>query len=257
MKHDAKVNVQPENTAKQQVRKHPVKSQEIASPDLANLTQTGLQHLPADDVVRWSEMVGNREVTRLMTQRQDEEEDETIPGPRMKSPRENAGQLRSGAGLEVSPDQRGLELETGNIGDAFNLDGQGCYGWDRTMSADDVANVVNALLGNQSSDNPGKNIYIFSGHHGTERGNLVGPVPEFFAEDQATATNAMSNNPGTQIEVIDDPSTYPSKASMVPAFNSTGVIRILAWCFSKRSYDNQGNLKANWWPEPDHINLQP
>jgi hypothetical protein len=188
------------------------------------------------------------------TQRQEEDEEEVV-GPRMRPQRDDAAQRQGGAERSSSPVQRGSRVAglASTIGDAFNVDGQGCYGWDRPMSASDVEDVVNDLLTTQSTFTENKRIVIFSGHHGAESGNLVGPVPEFYAEDQATAANAMSTYPGSQIEVIDDPSAYPTKASMSPAFNSTAYIRILAWCFSKRSYNNQATLKANWWPEPDHI----
>jgi hypothetical protein len=259
MKHDAKVHVQTETTEKQQGHKPATQSKETATPDLANLTNTDLQHLTPAAVARLSELIGNRAVARLMAQRQEEEEEEIegprtqrqedeeeeVVGPRMKQRREGAASRQGGSRVA------GL---ASTIGDAFNVDGQGCYGWDRPMSATDVEDVVNDLLTTQSTFTENKRIVIFSGHHGAASGNLVGPVPSFYAEDQATATNAMSTYPGSQIEVIDDPSSYPTKAAMSPAFNSTAYIRILAWCYSKRSYNNQATLKANWWPEPDHIN---
>ncbi len=268
MKQGAKVHVQPERNEKQQGHKSPNKSQETEIPNLANLTQTGLQHMAPDAMVRLSEMVGNREVARLMAQRQEEDEEqfegprtqrqgddeEQFEGPRTKLLREGAVQQRGGTGLRSSPDQRALVLEGGNIGDAFNVDGKGCYGWDRPMDAGDVANVVNTLLGNQSSETTALNIYIFSGTHGTSKGNLVNTgAAGFVGEDQATATSAMANSPSSQIEVIDVPNTYTTKSSLSPAFTSTAYIRILAWCYSKRSYNNQAGLKSNWWPAPDHI----
>jgi hypothetical protein len=293
MKHDTKVHVRPESSEKQPGHKLPVQSQETAAPSLASLTQSGLQHLSPADFARLSRTYGNRVVERLLAQRgipdpdvrqeeeeevipgprnRQEEEEETIPGPRnrrqevpeeeevqtttqVKRLREDSTQRRGSDERMSSPGQRGSRVAglAATIGDASNLDGQGCYGWDRPMSASDVEDVVNDLLTSQSIFTENQKIVIFSGHHGTETGNLVGPVPEFYAEDQATAANAMSTYPGSQVEVIDDPSAYPTKAAMSPAFNTTSVIRILAWCFSKRSYGKQATLKANWWPEPDHI----
>jgi hypothetical protein len=277
MKHDAKVNVRPESTEKQQGHKPPIQSQETVTSNLANLTQTGLQHLSPADLVRLRGTIGNRAVARLMAQRQisypdvsregeeDEdfegprirregEEDEDIEGPREKLLREDAVQSRGGVDLRSSPGLRGSRVSgLASVGDASNVDGQGMYGWDRPMSATDVANVVNDLVTNQSSLIQGKTIYIFSGTHGTSTGNLVNTgAAGFVGEDQATANTVMAANPGTQIEVIDVPNTYTTKAALTPVFTSTAYVRILAWCYSNRSYNNSATLKANFWPAPDH-----
>jgi hypothetical protein len=289
MRHNVKLQTQSEETEKQPGHKPLVQSHEPETANLANLTQTGIQHLSPAAVVRLSRKIGNRAMAHLMAQRHisypevqrdaeevespriqrdegdddqggNDDQEESVPGPRTKALRGAVVQERGATGLRSSLGQRGTRVSglAASIGDAVNLDGEGCYGWDRAIVAADVSAVVDGVLKNQSSaSTTGPRIVIFSGHHGSEKGNLVGPVPQFLAEDQATAAAATSNNPGSQIEVIDDPSTYSTKASMLPAFTSTGYIRILAWCFSKRSYNNQATLKANWWPEPDHINAKP
>ncbi len=253
MKHDAKIHARPENTEKQQAHKPPIQTQENTIPDVENLTQTGFQHLSPAELVRLNGMVGNRTVARLMAQRQEEDEGE-FEGPRTKPSREDAEQRRDATEQNPSPAQRALVLESSGIGDAINVDGQGCYAWDRPMAAEDVEAVVSALLSNQSDPNQQTRIYIFSGTHGTDTGHLVNTgAAGFVGEDQTTANDAMANNPGAQIEVIDVPNSYPTKASLTPAFTSTSYIRILAWCYSNRSYNNSAGLKSNWWPEPDNI----
>jgi hypothetical protein len=72
-------------------------------------------------------------------------------------------------------------------------------------------------------------------------------------EDQATANSVMAASPGTQIEVIDVPSTYAARASATATFSMNEYVRILAWCYSRQSYNNSATLKSNWWPAPDRI----
>ena len=275
MKHDTKVHVQPQSNKKHQGHQHPIQSKETATNDLANLTKTESQQLQQDDVVRLSGMVGNREVARLMAQRQEDEEDEeaevqrsrrqeeeedeeTFEGPRTKLLREDTVQQRGGAGLRSSPGQRALRVDgLASVGDATNVDGQGLYGWNRPMSAADVRSLVTNLVSSQSSAISGNTIFIFSGTHGTRRGNLVNTgAAGFVGEDQATANSVMGNPTtpaGTQIEVIDVPGTYTTKPPLTSMFGMTNYIRILAWCYSTRSYNNSANIKSNWWKAPDHI----
>jgi len=271
MGHDAKIHVQPEHTEKQKARRFPIQSQKAGTPNLTNLTQTELQHLSPADVVRLSGIIGNRAVARLMAQRQEDDELEypgprsqregedglDYPGPRMKPLRENVAQQRGGSERNSSTAQRASPSSsaTGKIGDAVDLDGQAMYGWDRTITAADVARVVNGVIPTMSSEEEMPRIVIFSGTHGNEVGNLVNDAVSrgFVAEDQATANAANAADPQVQAEVIDVVNSYPTKADLTANYGRTNYIRILAWCFSKRSYGLRNRVKSNWWAAPDNL----
>ena len=128
MKHHAKTDVQAEQDEKLKGHKPPIQSQKTATPDLANLSQTGLQGMSRDDILTLQRTIGNRAVARLMAQRGGEageviddprihregDEDELVypgprsqnkredvleyPGPRTKQLRENGAQQRGGSG---------------------------------------------------------------------------------------------------------------------------------------------------------------
>ena len=261
MTHNAKIHAQLEHDEKLKGQKPPIQSQKTATPNLANLTQNGIQNLSRDDILALQQTIGNRAVARLMAQRErvgeeviegpriqrEGEEEEEIPGPRMKPLREDAVQQRGG--------DRGVKMGNtrvaglNDIGDAYNVDGEGMYGWDRPMSASDVANVVTNLIPNTSSVDQEETprIIIFSGTHGTSTGNLVNTgAGSFVGEDQATANQAMADSPGVQVEVI-DVNNY-SKADLLSVYGMTDYIRILAWCYSKRSHALGDAITANWWP---------
>jgi hypothetical protein len=192
-------------------------------------------------------------------QREGEEEGEqVIPGARMKPLRENGAQQRGGSELSSSPAQRASPSSsaTGEIGDATDLDGGGLYGWDRVTYASDMATVVNGVIPTMSSEEEMPGIVIFSGTHGTDPGgHLLNDAVSrgFVAEDQATANAVNAANPGVQVEVIDVVNTYGTKAELTAIYGMTDYIRILGWCFSKRSYDLGDKLKSNWWPAPDNL----
>ena len=82
MEHNVKSHVQPEYIEKQKKHKSPVQSQKTATPDPANLTRNDLRHMSPADIVRLSGIIGNRAVARLMTQRQEEEEELIQASPR-------------------------------------------------------------------------------------------------------------------------------------------------------------------------------
>ena len=269
MTRDAKIHVQPERNEKLIGQKPPIQSQKIATPNLANLTQNGIQKLSRDDILALQQTIGNRAVARLMAQRErvgeeviegpriqrEGEEEEEIPGPRMKPLREDAVQHRGGTELRSSPDQRGLVLVGANSG-LFDLDGEGLYGWDGPIGASDVADVVTNLIPDQSEediDEP-ERIVIYSGTHGIETGNLYNApdAGSFVGEDQATANSVMADNPGVEIEVV-DVNSYTSKDELTSVYGMTNYIRILAWCYSIRSYHLGDAIKSNWWPEPDAV----
>ena len=209
--------------------------------------------------------------TSSQVQRQEEEELE-YPGPRSKYEREdvldypgsrtaplreNMAQERRGSGLSLSTAQRAAphSSATGGIGDAVNLDGEAMYGWDRTITASDVETVVNGVVPTVSSDEEMPRIVIYSGTHGNEAGHLVNDATSrgFVAEDQATASAASSADPQVQAEVIDVVTGYPAKSDLTANYGRTNYIRILAWCFSKRSYDLSNGIKSNWWQAPDNL----
>jgi len=75
MKHDAKIHVQPERDEKLKGQKPPIQSQKTATPNLANLTQNGIQNLSRDDILALQQTIGNRAVARLMAQRPEPEEE--------------------------------------------------------------------------------------------------------------------------------------------------------------------------------------
>lgn len=271
MKHP-KIHVQPESTEKQKGHKSPIHSQKTATPNLANLTQTGLQHLSPADVISLSGIIGNRAVARLMAQRQGEEDELDYPGPRsrrqgegvleypgprMKPLRENGAQQRGGAELSSSPAQRASPSSsaTGDIGDATDLDGEALYGWDRSITDADVARVVNGVIPTMSTEEEFPRIVIFSGTHGNENGDLINDATSrgFVAEDQATADAVMAANPGVEVEVIDVVTSYGTKADLTSVYGMTDYIRILGWCYSARSYWLGDTIRSNWWPAPDNL----
>ena len=186
MKHP-KTQVQPESTEKQKGHKPPIQSQKTTTPNLTDLSQTGLQHLSPADILALQRTIGNRAVARLMAQRErgeeleypgprsqregeEEEEDEQTypgprskragedvleyPGPRMKSLRENGVQQRGVTGLSSSPAQRASPASSasGEIGDAIDVDGQAMYGWTRSIDWSDVETVVNGVIPTMSEE---------------------------------------------------------------------------------------------------------
>ena len=124
------------------------------------------------------------------------------------------------------------------------------------MSASDVDSVVRDLVTTQADAVKGNNIVIYSGTHGTSTGNLVNTgAGAFVGEDQATA-NAVTADPGapegTSISVVDVNTL--SKDQLVNIMdNTTDHVRILAWCYSARSWVNSTSIKSNWWPAPDNL----
>ena len=145
--------------------------------------------------------LGNRAVARIMAQRDGVDQLE-YPGPRT----ENGVKQRGGSELSSSPTQRAAPSSsaTGNIGDATDLDGESMYGWDRTITANDVATVVNGVIPTMSSEEEMPRIVIFSGTHGNTAGHLINDATSrgFVAEDQATANAVTAANPGVQVELI-------------------------------------------------------
>ena len=75
MERNARIHVQPEHIKKQKEHKSPIHSRQTTTPNLANLTREDLRNLSRDDVVRLGGIIGNRAVSRLMAQRQEEEEE--------------------------------------------------------------------------------------------------------------------------------------------------------------------------------------
>lgn len=253
MKKGAKTHAQSERAEKQKGHQPKNQSQVTASYDLSNLAQTGSQQLSPDNVLALQQTIGNRAVERLLEHRPDEDE-LAFPGPRTISLREYGGRQRGGSDLRSSTSQRGFKL-VGDFGDAVDLDGDGLYGWDREIGASDVATVVNALIAGQSSDESKETerVFIYSGTHGTETGNLVDiGASGFIGEDQATAEKANKNGKGLKFEVV-DVHAYGSREALARVFGNKNYKRILGWCFSKRSYKNRKTLKSNWWPEPDKL----
>lgn len=189
---------------------------------------------------------------------QRQEDEEVIPGARMKPTRENIARQRGSSERSASSTHRASPSSsaTGNIGDAVDLDGQGLYGWNRVTYDTDIATVVNGIIPTQSSEEEMPRIVIFSGTHGTDPGgHLLNDEDsrEFVGEDQATANAVMAANPGVEVEVIDVVNTFGSKGELTSVYGMTDYIRILGWCFSQRSYGLGSSIKSNWWPEPDNL----
>ena len=195
-------------------------------------------------------------ISSPQVQRQDEDELD-YPGPRMAPLREKVAQERGSSERSFSPAQRASPSSsaTGNIGDAIDLDGQALYGWNRAINAADVETVVNGVVPTMTSDEEMPRIVMFSGTHGNEAGHLVNDAISrgFVDEDQATANAANAADPQVQAEVIDVVNSYPTKADLTANYGRTNYIRILAWCFSKQSYDLGNGIKSNWWAAPDNL----
>lgn len=257
MNHNARIHAQLENAEKQQAHKSPTQSKETATPNLANLNRTGLNRMTPAEVLRLNRMVGNRAVARMMGQRQEDDEELDYPGPRSKTLREDAVQQRGGAELRSSEAQRATPSSsaTGDIGDAVDVDGEAMYGWDRTITASDVAKVVNGVIPTMSSEEEFPRIVIFSGTHGDENGDLVNDATSrgFVGEDQATADAVMAANPGVEVEVVDVVNSYTTKEQLTSVYGMKDYIRVLGWCYSKRSYGLGDTIRSNWWPAPDNL----
>ena len=208
--------------------------------------------------VQRQEFPEEEEELQMETSRVRQEDEEIIPGARMKPLRENVIQQRGGSERSNSSIQRASPSSsaTGNIGDATDLDGQGLYGWNRITYDTDIATVVNGVIPTESSEEEMPRIVIFSGTHGTDPGgHLLNDEDsrEFVGEDQATASSVMAANPGVQVEVIDVVNSYRTKGELTSIYGMTDYIRILGWCFSQRSYGLGSSIKSNWWPEPDNL----
>jgi hypothetical protein len=224
---------------------------------------------PKRDVQRQEE---EEEVLMKPNRQRQEEEELEYPGPRSKYAREDVldypgsrmaplrtitTQERSGSELSYSTAQRAAphSSATGSIGDAVNLDGEALYGWDRTITGRDVETVVNGVVPTMSSEEPMPRIIIYSGTHGNTVGHLINDARSrgFVAEDQATASAASAADPQVEAEVIDVVTGYPAKSDLTANYGRTNYIRILAWCYSKRSYELSDGIKSNWWQAPDRL----
>ena len=181
------------------------------------------------------------------------------PGPRTRTSQENGGQQRGSSERSSAPGQRAAPSmsATGELGDAIDLDGEALYGWNRTITADDVATVVNGVVPTMSSEEETEfpRIVIFSGTHGNTAGHLVNDATSrgFVGEDQATANAVMAANPGVRVEVIDVVTSYTEKEDVTSIYGMDDYIRILGWCYSSRSYGLGDNIKSNWWADPDSL----
>lgn len=269
MSYHANIHVQPE-CEKQKENAPQVQSQKTSNHGLNNFTNADLQYVPPADILTLQRTIGNRTVAGLMQQREEEnvqkysgswmhreDEDELqYPGPRSTMV-ENNIQTRGVSGPSSSPAHRASPSSsaTGHIGDATDLDGEALYGWDRPISGTDVATVVNGVIPTISSEEEMPRIVIFSGTHGNAHGNLINDATSrgFVAEDQATANTVNAANPGIEVEVIDVVESYREKSDLTAVYGMKNYIRILGWCYSKRSYGLGDSIKSNWWPAPDNI----
>jgi hypothetical protein len=313
MNSGAKIHAKGERDEKRKRTIADRRAEKDAAAELASIDQTGREDLTPADVVRLQGAIGNRAVSRLLAEREQERDgseggdgrgltradvarmqatlgnravaslmaraapeeeempedvdlgdtrhireadaDADYPGPRQQQ--RNNGQQRDDADDRASEAERAMPSSsaTGDIGDAFNLDGQGLYGWDRSIRARDVAKVVNGIIPTQSSEEEMPRIVIFSGTHGTTDGDLVNNNVSrgFVGEDQATAAATMAANPDVQVEVIDVVNSYRTMPELLAVYGMTDYIRILAWCYSKRSYELGDLICSNWWPEPDNL----
>ena len=286
MKYNTKVPAQLERIEKQNEHHSLMPQSHVAAPDaanlppgevqrlLANFNPGGLQRMTPTDMIRLSSLVGNQAVARMLdrsgssqstVQRDDPEEDllqrrqdrrdegdeeDLFGGSRIQGQREDT--VMEDAGARSASADRAPVLDS--VSDSINVDGQGLFTWNREMYASDVANVLNDITTNQSEVVAQEPILIFSGTHGNEAGNLVSTgAAGFVGEDQATANDVMNNAPESFITVFDVPNDFGTKADLTSIFGMTDYIRILAWCYSNRSYNNSDTLKANFWPEPDNL----
>ena len=228
--------------------------------------------LQAKRDVQRQDIPEEEEVQMMPNRRRQEEEELEYPGPRsryergdvlnypgsrMAPVRVSTTRERSSSELSYSTAQRAAphSSATANIGDAVNLDGEALYGWDRTITGRDVETVVNGVVPTVSSDEEMPRIIIYSGTHGNTVGHLINDATSrgFVAEDQATASAASAADPQVEAEVIDVVTGYPEKSDLTANYGRTNYIRILAWCYSKRSYELSNRIKSNWWQAPDNL----
>ena len=259
MKYGMKIKTKPEREEKQNGHKPPRHSHDTATKDLANLSNQEIENMSREDILSLQQTYGNRAVNQLLAQRQGEEEDEQdYPGPRSASAREASLEQQISSERNYSSAQRAAPAPSasGNVGDAVDLDGEAMYGWDRAISWRDVARVVEGVLPTQTSeDEEMPKIVIFSGTHGNEQGDLVNDSTSrgFVAEDQATAQIVNEGGYGIQVEVVDVVTTYRTMDELLAVYDMTDYIRILGWCYSKRSYGLGDLILSNWWPAPDNL----
>ena len=275
MKHNLKIHATPEREERKSAHKPPLKSQATATHELPNLNQANIENLSREDILALQQTYGNQAVARLLEQRQGgngdylrdsqgqrqdipEDEEFAFPGPRSASARESYTQPQYAANQRALAAQRAAPpaSASGNVGDAVDLDGEAMYGWDRAISWRDVARVVEGVLPTQSSETEEMpRIVIFSGTHGTEQGDLVNDATSrgFVAEDQATADIVNEGESGIQVEVVDVVNSYRTMDELLAVYNMTDYIRILGWCYSRRSYGLGDLILSNWWPAPDSL----
>lgn len=101
---------------------------------------------------------------------------------------------------------------------------QPIYVSDSVTDADEVDALVKAIRKQLGSDMNKVLIYILSGTHGDNQGNLVGEKV-FFAEDKTLELQTVKS-----VNVNEDTPANTWKKY----FDSSKAILILAWCYSKK-----------------------
>ena len=97
------------------------------------------------------------------------------------------------------------------------------YGFDAITNAAEVSNLIDSIRTELGAEMNKKMIYVLSGTHGDEHGNLTGERV-FFMEDKSKELQTVK---AVNVNQSTPPNTWKSY------FGKSNSILILAWCFSK------------------------
>ncbi|BAY84786.1 hypothetical protein NIES267_42830 [Calothrix parasitica NIES-267] len=115
--------------------------------------------------------------------------------------------------------------------------GNGLFGSDTPVNANDVVRLVNAI-----HSAPGiTNIKILTGTHGTPNGHLVGE-PIFYQEDLENEGHQVQD--GGWVNVLN---VRRKTKDTVGRWKTPGSsVVIMAWCYSSRTHQNWAGVNASW-----------
>jgi hypothetical protein len=173
----------------------------------------------------------------------------TLDAPAL-APQSNIARMQAAVGNRATsqmvnrtaapPIQR-LAVQNVNAVGKFRDVGNGLFGSDTPVNANDVLQVVRAIRTSDEATGARTNIKILTGTHGTATGHLVGEQI-FFQEDLA---NEGHKGGGGWVNVLGVRNKSKSTISgWKDSRNSFAVI--LAWCYSAKSEENWANVHATW-----------
>jgi hypothetical protein len=137
--------------------------------------------------------------------------------------------------------QRKAVANVNNVG-LFRDVGNGLFGSDTPVTANDVVQVVNAIRTSDQTTGQRTNIRILTGTHGTPEGHLVGE-PIFYQEDLANEGHQAQSSGWVNVLKVEQKSKS-TIAGWKDGRSNSAVI--LAWCYSARSEANWPNVHASW-----------